>query len=137
MADLIDSGIFIRHLTGDHPVQSVWATRVLDDIAKGRRDGYTTAAAVAEVIYVLGSPRLSYGWSRLDIRANLLPLIKLEHLQIDHKHLFDEIFDLYVSTSADFVDCYHAVLARELGLHKVITFDSHYRNFPFIPWGCP
>ena len=137
MPDLVDSGIFIRHVTGDHPSHSPLVTLVLDDIAHGRRDGYTTAAAIAEVTYVLESPRLPYHWSRAEIRANILPLIKLDHMYIDRKPLMDEIFDLYVHASADFVDCYHAVLAKALRLDKVLTFDTHFRHFPFVQYGCP
>lgn len=136
MTDLIDSGIFIRHLTGDHPQHSPLATAVINDIALGRREGYTTAVALAEIIYVLTSPNLPYKVSREDMRTHLLPLIMLGHLHIDHKHVFNDVFDHYVNTSADFVDCYHAVLAKALGHGKVVSFDAHYRRLG-VPYGCP
>jgi len=56
----------------------------------------------------------------------------------DHKGFFPEIFDLYVTTGADFVDCCHAVLARELRMNRVVTLDRrHFKRFGFIPYGCP
>ena len=137
MSDLVDSGIFLRHLTQDHATHSPLATMVLDEIANGRREGYSTAATIAEVVYVIESPRQPYRATRKEIRDGLLGLIMLDHLHIDHKQLFPDILDLYVNTPADFVDCYHAALARALGLGKVITFDAHFRLFPFVAHGCP
>lgn len=143
MTDLIDSGVFIRHLTQDDPARWPLATQVLNNIARGARAGYTTTAAVAEVIYVLEGR--SYRVARPDIRAGLLPLLSLSNLQVEcpvaglnQQAFYQEILDLYVSTGADFVDCYHALLARELAMGKVVTFDfNHFRLFTFIAHGCP
>lgn len=130
--ELIDSAFFIRHITGDQPAHSFRATRVFDEIARGVRDGITTVAAVAEVVYLLSSIANRYQLSREQIRDAVLPLLLLDHLLLERKEMFAETFDWYVQTPADFVDCYHAILARELGLAGIVTFDSHFRLFPFV-----
>ncbi|GEM_PF-3373104 len=137
MTDLIEPNIFIRHVTADDPIRSSLATQVINEIATEQRDGYITAAGVAEIVYTLQSPR-RYGIPRTTIRSTILPLIQLEKMHLDHKGHFPEIFDLYVVTRTDFVDCYHAVLARALRMNKVVTLDKrHFKRFGFIPYGCP
>jgi predicted nucleic-acid-binding protein len=129
--EFIDSGIFIRHITGDHPAHPFRATRVFDEVARGVREGFSTVTAIAEVVYVLSSVANSYRLSREQIRDTVLPLLLLDHLHLERKHMIAETFDWYTRTPADFVDCYHAVLARELGLTGIVTFDAHFRLFPF------
>ena len=73
-----------------------------------------------------------YRRPREQIRGAALPLLLLDHLHLERKQMIAEVFDWYSRTPADFVDCYHAVLARVPGLTGIVTFDAHVRLFPFV-----
>lgn len=67
------------------------------------------------------SPPLS---SRLEFPSIVLP----------GKELYRRVFELYLSTSAGFADCYHVALMERLGLTEVLTFDRDFDKFAGHRW---
>ena len=68
-----------------------------------------TPLTIAEAVYVLEST----GASRKKISKALLRIIALRGLKIVNKKIFSEAFSVYERKNIDFVDAYHAVLAKK------------------------
>ena len=72
----VDTNIFIRYLTSDDPQKSAACRAFWQQVAKGQETATTTEVVIAEICYILSSPRLFH---RLDHR---IPLPALRALTI-------------------------------------------------------
>ena len=125
----VDTNIFLRHLTHDDPQQSPRSTAFFKAIEDGREQAWTTHLAIAEIVWVLGG---SYRLSRADIRDILLPLISLPGLRIPGKGIFARIFELFVNTKIDYIDCYHAALLEARGETDLYSYDTDFDRVPSL-----
>jgi predicted nucleic acid-binding protein len=121
----LDTNIFLRHLLNDVPAQAQAARALIAAIESGSQTGWTTALAVAEIVFVLENPR-TYGLDRSAIRDHVLPILMLPHLRIERKSLYPHVFELYVSTGIDYIDAYHAALIESYGQHEIYSFDHDF-----------
>jgi len=71
---LIDANVLLRHFTGDNTAQSPAATALLQRVARGEEQVWTTPLVVAEVVWVLSGP--VYGATRTDIATKLTEFIQ-------------------------------------------------------------
>jgi predicted nucleic acid-binding protein len=60
----------------------------------------------------------------------LLPLLELPGVVLPGKRRLRRVFDYYVNNNLSFADAYHAVLAQDLNLSEMVSFD---RGFDRIP----
>ena len=126
----LETNIFLRHLTGDEPNHSPRATAYFDRIQKGNLVVRTSDTVVFEAVFTL---QRFYRAPRTAIRDKLLPLLELPGVVLPGKDSYREVFDLYVShPRASFADCYHAVLARQLGSAEIVSFDRDFDRLPGI-----
>ena len=51
-------------------------------------------------------------------------------LRVDAKHVLPRAFDLYLTTSIDWVDAYHAAVVESRGETELVSFD---RDFDRVP----
>ena len=70
----LDSNVILRYLTRNDEVKARACYELFQRLQRGEEELTTSEAIVAEVIYVLSSPRLPYRLSHEQIRARLLPL---------------------------------------------------------------
>lgn len=125
----LDTNIFLRHLTQDHPEQSPRATNLLEKIERGEVRAQTTDIVVFEVVFTL--QRL-YKKSKQEIRDNILPLLELSGLMLPGKVYFHKIFDLYVDLNIPFADAYIAVQMERNEQSKIYSFDLHFDKIPNV-----
>jgi predicted nucleic acid-binding protein len=125
----LDTNVLLRHLLNDHADHSPRARALIEAIEDGRETVWTTDLAIAEVVFVLESPRL-YNAPRERIRALLLPLIELPGVKLANKRLYRQVFDLYTSLPIDFIDCYHAALIKREGQVELYSFDADFDRIP-------
>jgi predicted nucleic acid-binding protein len=123
----LDTNVFLRHLTQDHPVHSPKATAYLERIERGELRVRITDTVVFETVFTLQS---FYKQPRDRIRDNLLPLIELTGIVLPGKRKFRRVFELYGRLNISFADAYHAVTMQQLRLTEIATFD---RNFDRVP----
>jgi predicted nucleic acid-binding protein len=116
----LDTNVILRHLLKDSPQQSARSTAYLRRIEGGEITARIADTVVFETVFTL---QRQYKVPRSDIRDAVLPLIELPGIVLPGKRRLREVFDLYVDLNVSFVDAYHAVLMRRLGLTEIISFD--------------
>src|SRR4051812_17528182 len=100
----LDTNIFIRYLTQDDPEKMRACLALLQRIQAGA-EATTSEVVIAEVAYVLSSPRL-YKLSHADVSARLRPILLLRALKLSNKRRLLRALDLYSTYShLDFEDC--------------------------------
>jgi uncharacterized protein len=127
----LDANIFIRHLANDHPTQSPACLALIQAIEQGREVVWTSDLVIAEVVFVLSSKH-SYNVSRAAIRDMLLPLINLSGIKLANKGTYSRLFELYTSSSIDFIDAYNAALIEGSKHKEIYTYDAHFDLVPDI-----
>ena len=123
----LDTNIFVRHLTKDHPDHSPRATEYLRRVEVDEIEVRTADTVIFETVFTLQSV---YHQSRPAIRDAFLPLIEMPGIVLPGKRRFRQVFDLYVNRNRSFADAYHAILMQEWGLEEMVSFD---RGFDRIP----
>lgn len=127
----VDTNILLRHLLDDHPTHSPASTGLIGRIERGEEQGWMTDLVLAEAIWVL-SNRQVRDLSRRDIADLLLPAIGLPNLDLPNKHLYPRIFDLYASSSIDYIDAFHAAQVEQADPPELYRFDLHFDGIPTV-----
>lgn len=125
MPRFLDTNILLRHFTGDDFEKAEACKALLLRIEHGQETVETSDLAIAEVVYILQSPR-QYGLSRQRIRSLLEPLLRLRGLRLPHKSLYTRVFDLYCQQKMSFVDAYNAAYMESRGLNYIYSYDTDF-----------
>jgi len=120
----IDTNIFLRHLTGDHPTHSQAARALLEAVERGEMAAWTTETVITEIVWTLSGS--TYHQTPQQIVGLLAPLLSLAGLHVPRKRLYARVFDLYATTGIDFVDAYHAALVEQRGQRDLWSFDTDF-----------
>ena len=123
----LDANVILRYLTRDDEVKARACYDLFQRVQRGEEELATCEAIVAEVIYVLSSPRLSYQLSHEQIRARLLPLLTLRGLRLPQKRVCLEALDTYgASPTLDFEDALAAAHMAQRGITEIVSFDRDF-----------
>jgi predicted nucleic acid-binding protein len=120
---VLDTNIFIRHLTQDHPDYSPKATAYFQRIQHKELKARLPLIVVFETVYTLQS---FYKLPKERIRSLLLPLISLPNITLIGKRRLRKVFDYYVSLNISFADAYIAVEMEERKDTEIVSFDRNY-----------
>jgi predicted nucleic acid-binding protein len=121
----VDTNVFVRFLTNDIPESQQRSAALFNRVRRGELQLTTPSSTIAEVVYVLHSPRL-YHKSRSDVASMLLPLIKLSGIKLYQRQVVINAISLFESTKLSFGDAMIAasLLARQ---GKVLySFDTDF-----------
>lgn len=91
----------------------------------------TSEAIVAEVAYVLTSPR-SYRIPRATVATALLPLLADPGLQVDNKAVVLTALDVWEDSNLDFADCLAVARFRHANLDGIYSYDRDFDRIPDI-----
>lgn len=127
---LVDTNVFLRHLRQDHPDFSRRATAYFEQIARGDLIVETSLPVVFETVYTL---QRFYQQPKAAIRDNLLSLLELPGIRLQHKRRIRRTFALYVTFNLSLVDAYQAALVIEQGHSALVSFDRNYDRVPGVP----
>ena len=127
----VDTNIFLRHLLNDDPQRSLACFRLIQAIEQGHAAAWTTPLVIAEVVFVLSNKK-TYGKSREFLRDHLLPLINLQGLKIEHKRLYERVFDLYMSHPISYIDAFHAALVEHEPIAELYSYDTDFDLVPSV-----
>ena len=126
----LDTNPILRHVLDDHPDHSPRAHALFIRIERGQEIVRTSDTVVFEAVFTL---QRFYRVSRDAIREAILLILALPGVLLPGKTHFRRIFDLYVGhPGISFADCYHAVLAKRLGISEVLSFDRDFDRLPEI-----
>ncbi|MCC6674003.1 MAG: PIN domain-containing protein [Thermomicrobiales bacterium] len=119
----LDSNIFIRFFTWDHPEHARLARDLFERVELGEIVVHITDTVVFETAFTLEK---FYRAPRQQISDAWMRLLELPALVAANKQTLRETFALWVSRSnRSFADCFHLVSAKAMGLDTMITFDRN------------
>ncbi len=121
----IDTNIFLRFLTKDDPVKAARCHELLKNATEGNLKLYTTDLVVAELIWVLQSPK-TYNLSPAEIFEIVMPLLTIKNLYFPSKNVFPDIMELFITENIDFIDAYDSVMMRGRKIDTIYSYDKHF-----------
>jgi predicted nucleic acid-binding protein len=128
----LDANIFVRYLTRDDPVKARSCHALLEQVGRGDETATSAEAIIAEVVYVLVSPRL-YGLGRQDIRDRLRPVLALRGLRFPSKSACLRALDLFAAHPyLDFEDSLAIAHIEQRGLEAIVSYDRDFDRIPGI-----
>ena len=129
--EFVDANIFLRYLTNDHPEKARACLELFRQADRGEAILFTTETIIAEVVYVLSSPRL-YNLSREGVRQRLLPLLTLPGLRMPNRRVVLRALELYGSHAVDFEDALAVAHMEQQGMEEIISYDRDFDRFPQV-----
>ena len=127
----VDTNIFIRYLTRDDESKAQACYKLFQQVREGDEELFTTETVIAEIAYVLSSPRSGYRLGHEEIRDRLLPVITLRNLRIPTKGVILRALDVYAtSPSLDFEDASAVAHSERQGVTEIVSYD---KDFDLIP----
>lgn len=122
----IDANVFVRYLTQDDMAKAE-AARTLFDRLRGEVEEATTCeAAIAEIVFILGSRKL-FNLSPAEVREKLTPLLLLPGLRLARCDVYLMALDLIVETpSLDFADALCAAHMERLAITDIYSYDEDF-----------
>jgi uncharacterized protein len=125
----IDTNIFLRFLTKDDPVKAARCRDLLQNATEGDFKLYTTDLVVAELIWVLQSPK-TYNLSPSEIFEIIIPLLTRKNLYFPCKNVFLDIMELFKTENIDFIDAYNSLMMRDRKIDTIYSYDKHFDQLP-------
>jgi len=123
-ACFIDSNVLLRFLLSDHPEHSSAARDLIQRIAEGKIQAWTTELVISELVYVLTGPLLRR--ERTEVAEVLRELVALPGLALDKREVVQAAMEIWVTKNVDWIDAYHAALARARGESRLYSFDRDF-----------
>lgn len=128
---LIDTNAFLRFLTKDDPVKAANCQKLLQSAAEGELKLYTTDLVVAELIWVLQSPK-TYNLNPSEIFDIIMPLLTIKNLYFPCKNVLPDIMELFKTENIDFIDAYNIEIMRSRKIGNIYSYDKHFDQLPGV-----
>lgn len=124
-----DTNIFLRHLLGDIPDQSIRANSLFADVMRGSTHIYAPSTVFFEVAYILTKK----GIGVTDAAKALTEMLGSPGLETDHRDALIGALQLWAGQGPlSFADCFHLALTKQLGMAKIYTFDRKMDRYPGV-----
>jgi uncharacterized protein len=123
----LDANVILRYLTRDDPEKAERCLALLQRAERNEVALTTSEAIIAEVVYVLSSPRL-YNLSPQRIRELLLPVLNLRGLKLPSRQLYNRALDLYATHAIDFEDALAVAHMEQQGITEMVSYDRHFER---------
>ncbi len=94
MHEVLGTNIILRYLTRDDETKARACYELFQRVQL-KEEMLTTSAVVAEMVYVLSSPRIGYRLSHAEIRDRLLPIVNLNGIRIQDKRACIRALNIY------------------------------------------
>ena len=128
----LDTNIILRFLTGDDPKKQAACSELFTQIERGEISVVVPDVVIAEVVFVLSSPR-TYNHSRQEVAGLLTPLLHLSHLVVQNRHILMRALRIYADTQdLDFPDAYIVASMEQTESNTLFSYDRGFDDFPFI-----
>ena len=125
----VDTNIFLRFLTNDHPQKASRVEALFQRAITGKVQLFTNSMVIAEIVWTLES---YYGLEKEDIESKVSKILNTPNLEIEEGSLLVEALDLYRSRNIDFIDAYNVFYMKEHGLKQILTYDK--KHFSRVGW---
>jgi predicted nucleic acid-binding protein len=118
----LDTNIFLRYLTRDDEQKYQACLRLFQQAEQNQVSLVTSEAVIAEVVYVLSSPK-HYQLPRPRIQIALARLLILSGLKVPHRQVCLRALDLYTKHPLDFEDCLALAHMEQQHLTQIYSYD--------------
>ena len=127
----LDTNVLLRYLTGDDPVQSVKAARLIEGSLSPGNPGFVSTVVVAEIAWVL---RRTFRRPELETASVIERLIATDSIIVERESCVAEALARTMEDRAPFTDGLIAALGRNAGCSHTVTFDRKALRLPgFAP----
>ncbi len=123
--EFVDTNVFLRYLTQDHPAAAQKCFELFQRLKRIEIRLATSESVLAEVVYVLASPRL-YNQPRQNIKTLLYPIMSLSGLKIPNRKVFLRALDIYAETNLDLEDALSVATMEREKLTTILSDDKHF-----------
>lgn len=128
----LDANIILRYLTDDIPQKAERCLSLFQRADEGEIELTTSETIIAEVVYVLSSPKL-YDLAPERIRDLLLPILDLKGLKLPASHhLYHQALELYATQGIDFEDALAVAHMRDKEIDEILSYDQHFDRIESI-----
>ncbi|MEJ2748702.1 MAG: PIN domain-containing protein [Anaerolineae bacterium] len=119
----VDTNLFIRILTNDHPRLAQAALSVFQKAADGELTLVINDLLIAEIIWVLES---FYELDASNIRQKVLKFLNTPGLKVEPADLSSRVpaLNLYVEKNIDYIDAYIAAWMKAHDISIIYTFNK-------------
>jgi predicted nucleic acid-binding protein len=127
----LDTNAFLRYMVepktaNDHLFRTLVAA-IFEQAEQGDEQFTTTDAVIAEIAFVLTSPR-HYGISRHLALIRVVPLLRLPGCSMEHREELESAFSRWEGNpKISFVDALAIAMSKKYG-YDLVTFDSAMAN---------
>ena len=122
----LDSNVMLRAITGDDPVQSPVARRLLSTLSS-RQPGVLNLIVLVELAWTL---RVHYKFRARDILARIEDLLRSDLYHIVDRHIVVRAMEVSAEHSLDFADALIGEINRDAGCTTTMTFDQSAAQTP-------
>ncbi len=129
--EFLDTNVILRYLTKDDPAKAERCFELFQRVKEKEIRLTTSESVLAEVIYVLSSRSL-YNLPRENIRALLLPIIRLTALKVPHRRAVIHALNLYATSNLDFEDALSLAHMRRQKISRIVSYDEDFDRFEDI-----
>lgn len=127
----LDANILVRTITRDDPARAARCQQYLRRLELSEERAELTEATIAEVVYVLSSPR-RYHLPRRDICDYLRGVLAFPGVSIINRATYLRALDLYELHNVDFEDALIAAHMERTGASALVSFDRDFDRIPGI-----
>ena len=127
----IDTNIFLQFLTKDDPLKAAKCHQLLQSASEGDLKLYTTDLVVAELIWVLQSPK-TYNLNSAEIFEVIMPLLTIKNLYFPCKKVFPDIMERIQTEKIDYIDAYNSVIMQGRNIDTIYSYDKHFDLLPDV-----
>lgn len=127
----LDTNIFLRYFTRDDPEKAQRCFDLFQRVKAGADLVTTSEAVLAEVAFVLSSPRV-YNVDRRQVRSLLFPILILRGMRLPNRRVYLRALDIYADYDIDFEDALSVAHMERDGLTSILSYDQDFDQFPGI-----
>lgn len=122
----IDTNIFLRYLIRSDAAKADACFGLFQRVKHSEEQVTTCEAVIAEVMFVLCSPR-QYHLSHVDAAARLRPLLNLGGLKMPDKRVYLRALELFAEhTVLDFEDAVIMAHMERQGIDELVSYDTDF-----------
>jgi len=125
----LDANVVVRYLTDDDPIHSPRAVRLFEEKLSQDEPGFVSAAALAEIVWVL---RRRYKQNRSQIAATVQELLGTDRLVLEHPQAVAGAVLATLQDNVDFTDALIAGIGADAGCAHTFTFDRRASRLPGV-----
>lgn len=126
---LIDTNVFLRHLTGEPKDQAIRSSAFIQKLENGEIKGVVTLGVIFEVVFTL---ERFYKLTKSEICEVVLPLFEFSNIKFEGKQNLKYIFSIYSEKNISFIDAYHVVFMEKEKISEIISFDQDFDKISTI-----